>query len=853
MIHAYAARRTAGRTDRRQWDEMVGFHGRVRRGWRDLSAVAEDLGPLGLAAASVEASRLLAEDGVTYRPAGVAEEQTWRLDPLPVFVEEGEWAGLELSLAQRAELLDRLLADLYGARRTIRSGLLPPELVHGHPGFLRPWDRVVAPTGRQLFLAATDLARDSEGAWCVVSDRVQAPSGAGYAMANRRVVSRVLPTLHQQAEIHRLGPFFHAMRLGLEHVAPATAEAPRIVLLTPGMYGETAYEQAFLSVLLGHPLVRGEDLVVTGGRVWQRTLGRLEPVDVILRRVDSWYCDPLDLRPDSELGVAGLIEAARNGSVTVVNSLGAGVLENPALLPFLPALCAELLAEPLRLRSAPTWWCGRAGDHSHVLANLDQLVIKPIARGFGRVTQLGWELPASGLAELRERIAAEPWAWVGQEAVACSTTPSVVGDGLHPRDLVLRAFSVATPTGYQVMTGALARIGGRPVNPAGAAAAPMTKDVWIRNTRGAPVVAPWVREATPSQMVPLTLPPRVIENMFWLGRYAERAEDTARLLRPVLDRWGDFHGSPEPAGAAALTALLGALTAVTATWPGFTGPDAAARSLDPAAELGSLILDDQRPGTLAHAVRRLTEVAGEVREQLSTDTWLVLGSLEHELAKLGGPPGPGERPRGPDTATPTVIGKVMEGLLALSGLIAESLVRDAGWRFLELGRRIERACGVSALLRGALDAAHDPATESLVLESVLIAAESIITYRRRYAARAGVATALDLLVVDRENPRAIAYQLDRIGEALARLPGDDERLAALRDRVAGLRDRIRAVDTAAVATADEHRTRAGLDELLGAVTDGLFELSEAIEANFFVRTAPQRPLSAQPTPVWALG
>jgi uncharacterized alpha-E superfamily protein len=552
--------------------------------------------------------------------------------------------------------------------------------------------------------------------------------------------------------------------------------------------------------------------------------------------------------------VAGLIEAARNGSVTVVNSLGSGVLENPALLPFLPALCAELLSEPLRLRSVPTWWCGRPADRSYVLANLSELVVKPIARGFGRVTQLGWDLSATALGELRDRIAAEPWAWVGQEAVACSTTPSVVGDGLHPRDLVLRAFSVATPGGYQVMTGALARIGGRPVDRAGAAGAPVTKDVWIRNTRGAPSVAPWVREATPSQTVPLTVPPRVIENMFWLGRYAERAEDTARLLRAVLDRWGDFHGSPEPAGAAALTALLGALTAVTSTWPGFTGPDAAQRSLDPAAELGSLILDDQRPGTLAHAVRRLTEVAGEVREQLSTDTWLVLGSLELQLARLGDPPGPDSRPRGPDPATPTAIAKVMEGLLALSGLIAESLVRDAGWRFLELGRRIERACGVSTLLRETLGAVHDPATESLVLESVLIAAESIITYRRRYAARAGVATALDLLVVDRENPRAIAYQLDRIGEALARLPADDDRPAALRDRVAYLRDLVRDVDTAAVAATDEHRTRAGLHELLGSVSDGLFGLSDAIETEFFVRAAPQRTLSAGLTPgAWTFG
>jgi uncharacterized circularly permuted ATP-grasp superfamily protein/uncharacterized alpha-E superfamily protein len=844
MIHAYAARRTSGRPERRQWDEMVGFHGRVRRGWRDLSAVAEELGPLGLAAASAEAARLLVEDGVTYRPPTALEEQTWALDPLPVFIEEGEWAGLELGLAQRTLLLDRLLADLYSQRRTIRSGMIPAELIYGHPGFLRAWDRVVPPSGRQLFLAATDLARDGEGAWCVVADRVQAPSGAGYVMANRRVVSRVLPTLHQQAEIHRLGPFFHAMRLGLEHVAPATAEGPRIVLLTPGMYSETAYEQAFLSVLLGHPLVRGSDLVATDGRVWQKTLGRLEPVDVILRRVDSWYCDPLDLRPDSELGVAGLIEAARNGSVTVVNSLGSGVLENPALLPFLPAVCQDLLDEPLRLRSAPTWWCGHRESRSLVLSRLTELVLKPIARGFGRKTALGWELSASALAELRARVETEPWAWVGQEPIACSTAPSILGDGLHPREMVLRTFSVATAAGFQVMTGGLAQVGVRQSRPGGGPDTPITKDVWIRNTRGAPTVQPWVREATPSQMVPITLSPRVLENMFWLGRYAERAEDTARLLRAVLDRWGDFHGSPEPAGAPALTTLLGTLTTLTATWPGFTGPDAAKRALAPSGELGSLILDDRRPGTLAHAVRRLTEVAGEVREQLSTDTWLVLGSLEHELAGLGDPPAPGAPPRGPDTATPTAIGKVMEGLLALSGLIAESLVRDAGWRFLELGRRIERACGVAALLRGALGAATDPATESLVLESVLIATESIITYRRRYAARAGVATALDLIVVDRENPRAIAYQLDRIGEALGRLPAEDEHSAALRERVAALRELLRGLDTAAVAATDESGTRVALQELAEAITVGLFDLSDAIESDFFVRTAPQRSLSA---------
>lgn len=852
MVHAYAARRTAERGERSRWDEMVGFHGRVRRGWRGLSAIAESLGPAGLAAARTEAARLLAEDRVTYLPLGAAEEQIWGLDPLPVFIEEGEWAGLEPALAQRAELLDRLLHDLYGPRETIRAGLLPTEIVHAHPGFLRAWDRVVAPGTRQLLLAGTDLGRDGDGAWCAVADRVQAPSGAGYAMANRRVVSRVLPALHRQSEIHRLGPFFHAMRLGLEQLAPPTAEAPRVVLLTPGTFSETAYEQAALSSLLGFPLVRGSDLVVSDGRVWQRTLGRLQPVDVILRRVDSWFCDPLDLRPDSELGVAGLIEAARSGSVAVVNSLGAGVLENPGLLPFLPALCARLLDEPLRLRSVPTWWCGEAVGRSHVLARLDELVLKPLGRGVGRTLSYGWELSAAQLDEMRRRIEAEPYAWVGQEAMAFSTAPSVVGNGLAPHDLMLRTFAVASGAGYQVMTGALAQVRTHHGGLTARQAAPVSKDVWIRNTRGTPPGQPWVREATPSQVLPLTVPPRVIENMFWLGRYAERAEETARLLRAVIDRWADFHGSPEPAAAGVLSVLLGTLTTVTATWPGFLGPDSPQRIAAPAAELSSLILDDTRAGSLAYAVRRLTEVAGDVREQLSTDTWLVLGSLDGELSALAAAAPIGGRAGGPDGRTPTAIARVLEGLLALSGLIAESLVRDAGWRFLELGRRIERAQAVTALLSAALDEQRDPVTDSLVLESVLIAAESIITYRRRYTARAGVATALDLLLTDRENPRSIAYQLDRLGESLDRIPADAERIAAVREPLIEVRERIRAADTVALGHVGTDGLRLELRVLLAELRNGLDELATQTERCFFVHGAPQRTLEARAgTSPWA--
>jgi uncharacterized circularly permuted ATP-grasp superfamily protein/uncharacterized alpha-E superfamily protein len=844
MVHAYAAKRTARREERSRWDEMVGFHGRVRRGWRELSAVAESLGPTGLLAAAAEASRLLDEDGVTYRPLGAPEEQTWGLDPLPVFVDEAEWAVLEPGLIQRSRLLEALLHDLYGPRIALRSGALPNEIVHGHPGFLRAWDGVAGGTARQLFLAAADLARGEDGAWCVIADRVQAPSGAGYAMANRRVVSRVLPALHRQSEIHRLGPFFQAMRMGLEQVAPPTAEAPRAVLLTPGTQSETAFEQAYLSTLLGYPLVRGEDLVVADGRVWQQTLGRLEQVDVILRRVDSWYCDPLDLRPDSELGVPGLVEAARAGSVSVVNGLGCGVLENPGLLPFLPGLCQLLLDEPLRMKSVPTWWCGDTEGLLKVRESLATMVVKPLARGIGRTHVYGWELSAEQQSELVARIEAEPWAWVGQEALSCSTAPSILSDDLFPQDLTLRTFAVASGSNYQVMTGGLGQVRTHHGGLTERQAPPTSKDIWIRNTRGAPTVEPWVREATPSQVLPLTISPRVTEDMFWMGRYAERAEDTARLLRAVNDRWADFHNSPELTGAAALAVLLETLTRVTGTTPGFLGVDADTRFAGRADEAISLILDEQREGTLAFAVRRLTEVSGDVREQLSTDTWLVLGGLERELDELRRK----LRTRSVFTAdVPTAIARVLEGLLALSGLIAESLVRDAGWRFCEIGRRVERALHVTTLLEATVTKRGPAQTDSLVFESVLIAAESIITYRRRYQARAGVATVLDLLLADRENPRAVAFQLDRLGESLDRIPAESERITPVRESLAEIRASIRGIDTAALARVGEDGRRADLHELLAGLAKRLNALALDVERIFFVQPAPQRPLDVTAT------
>ena len=364
------------------FDEFAAPDGTPREGWSPLVDGLDDFEQSDLVRAQREVARLLEDDNVTYtpspassrsivdphgRPAALTEPRPWRLDPMPLIVDDREWAGLEAGIVQRAELLDAIMSDLYGARKLLARGHLPAATVLDHDEYLRS---VVgtAVANQRLFMIAADLGRDAAGQWKVLSDRTQAPSGAGFAMQNRRVVSRVLPEVYRQAHLYRLTPFFQAMRLALVEAAPPMVEDPRVVVLSPGTSSETAFDQAFVASLLGFPLLEGSDLTVRNGRVWMRSLGKLEQVDVILRRVDSTWMDALELRGGSRLGVTGLLECVRQGTVSVVNNLGSGVLENPALLPYLPDLCERLLGAPLRLPSVATWWCGEPGSLDHVLA-----------------------------------------------------------------------------------------------------------------------------------------------------------------------------------------------------------------------------------------------------------------------------------------------------------------------------------------------------------------------------------------------------------------------------------------------------------------------------------------------------
>jgi uncharacterized circularly permuted ATP-grasp superfamily protein/uncharacterized alpha-E superfamily protein len=813
-----------------RWDEMVDPARGIREPWREIGSVLRLLGPHGLTAQRRTVARLLEDDGVTYRSYGSQQEQPWLLDPVPMLLDEAQWSELEPALAQRAQLLDLVLTDLYGPRRLIAQGLIPPEVVFGHAGFVRAADQVRLPGPRQLLLAAADLARAPDGQWQVLADHTQAPSGTGYSMANRRVVSRALPGLYRDTRIRRIGPYFHAMRLALQQVSPTQNEVPRVVLLTSGAHSETAFDQAFLATLLGIPLVEGRDLTVRDGAVWQRSIGRLEPVDVILRRVDAWFCDPLELRPDSQLGVPGLVEAARLGNVSVVNGLGTGVLENPALYPYLPRLAEVLLDQPLWLQSVQTWWCGDELSRQHVLSRLDSMVIKPVSRRIVGSSRFGWELSATQRDELARWIAADPIAWVGQEAVLPSTAPGVGAAGLEARAVVLRSFAVADGSSYRLLAGGLSRVapktGAIVVSTQQGAAA---KDVWVLASPTSLVEDRHEPDLVAPERVVAAISPRIAEDLFWLGRYAERAENLGRLAGVMDNRWHDVHHGADPAVGECVRVLRDALVTIAAPWPQLADDG----TQDPHRELCTLIGDEKRTGTLAYDARHIRELASATRDQLSNDTWAVLSGLDRGLRPFA------DGARGD---VPAALSALREALLAFAGLAAESMVRDSGWHFMDAGRRIERALHVARLLGSCLVAARSPAVDALVVESLLIATESIITHRRRYRAESGVDTVLELVVFDRDNPRALAYQLDQLKADVRRIPVAGPLAEHLEERVLRTAARLWAAEAGALAVVDSTGRRTALEKLLGRLVAELHEFATAVEAAHFVQPPSLRQL-----------
>ncbi len=789
-----------------------------------LTSAIDTLTPQSLHRHRRDVARLVADDGVTYGTGPDGQAGPWHVDPLPLLIGAEEWAELERGIDQRARLLDALLTDLSTEQRVLHERIVPAQVVVGHAEFRPITTGIRLPGPRQLPMLATDLARAADGSWTVLSDRTQAPSGAGYAMANRRIVARVLGQLYRDIPLRRLRPFFDFMRQSLLESAPPTDDLPQVVLLTPGPGSETAYDQALLATMLGHPLAQSDDLVLDDGRLWLRTTGRRHQVDVVQRRVDAAWCDSLDLRAESRLGVPGMVAAARRGVLGVVNPFGAGLVENPGLFPFLPAVCRTLLGEDLLLTSPQTWWCGDERSLAHVREHLTDLVIHPTAHAPGTATVRPGRLDAAARETLLATITATPWAWVAQEAAPPSTAPLTTDQGLEPRPVVLRTFGVSVGGDYRFLPGGLARIATDPdtitvTNRSGA----VSKDVWVVEAEDSP--APYaVLSQTPGRArrtgnLP-GLTPRGAGNLFWTGRYSERTQTTARLLMVVDNLVEDNLSRSDTPGHTAMETMLEALTQVSTVVPGFTGPDAERRLADPLPLLRSSMVDARNPGTVAHSAARMTGCAHEVREVLATDTFGVLTRLGWTLSSAS--------EQGSQLRVQEVASRVVEHGQALAGIDAESVIRDEIYAFQDAGRRIERAQMTCRLVRTALATVRPPNTEALVTEAVLRVGDSIITYRRRLAAGQGseipVGAAVHLLLTDPTNPRSVFFSLQRLAEDLVLVPD-----AMIQNEVSAIIDTVAAIDAEEAVLGD----RGGLATLLDEVEQRLRALADRIEHAYF--------------------
>jgi uncharacterized circularly permuted ATP-grasp superfamily protein/uncharacterized alpha-E superfamily protein len=776
-----------------RYDEVVAPDGALRPSWRMLAENAVQLTEDDLRRVGGDIERFLANDGVTYTPPE-QEPGPWRLDPMPLVVDAAEWSVLEVGLAQRTELLNAILVDLYGPQRLLASGVLPPAVVFAHQGFLRVSARASASDPHPLLLAAADLGRNASGEWQVLADRAQAPSGIGYAMENRRVISRVMPELYRRAGLHRMAPFFQALRATLIDSAPGHAPNPRVVVLSPGTLSETAYDQAFVASSLGFPLVEGTDLVMRDGAVWMRVFGRLERVDVILRRVDAAWSDSLELRKGSQLGVAGLSEAVRRGTVRVVNGLGAGVLENPGMLPFMSAMCELLLDEPLRLRSAQTYWTGDERSLAYVLANLDGLAVRTIDNAV--------DLDHHGPDRLRELIRAEPHRFVGQELLPLSQSPTLDARGVHPQTVTLRTFTLRYGSTYRPLVGGLATVMADDL-------VPSSKDVWVLKERpedpdqGLVDVLPLTNVRAPAAMVP-----RVLEDMFWFGRYAERAEDMLRLVLTAHASSEDFRSRPHTAGGASLAVLMAAIARLS-------GSPYPADQLDD--NFRSLLLDPHRPGSVAQSVGALRDAAQSVRDQLSPDTWQAFSWTERAAAHLS--------TYHYSHQVAESAGQMLTGVLSLQGVTA-NMIRDPGWRMICAGRAIERGLQLCHLLAATTTVRRGIDVDRDVHTAVLTAAESAVTHRRRYRGYVRLAGVLELLLTDAENPRSLASGIDELRQHLGAMP---ESTGATRPErlLDDLSDELERADIAAL-TAIEGERRPNLERFLNGYVAQLTRLADSV-------------------------
>ena len=773
-------------------DEMVDGSGNVRSGWAQLINALDDLGPEELASRFERADQYLRDAGVYYRKydGAVGKDRSWPLAHLPLIIEESDWQTITRGLTQRAELLETIVADIYGSNELVQRGLLPPELVARNGEFLRPVSGVQPASGHYLHFCAFELGRGPDGGWWVLGDRTQAPSGAGFALENRVATTRALSEIYGKMHVHRLAGFFRAFRDALNAIA--RDGDGRVGILSPGQHNDTYFEHAYIARYLGFMLLEGEDLVVDDGQVMVRTVSGLKPVSVLWRRMDASFVDPLELRYDSRIGTPGLTEAVRQGSISIVNALGTGILETRAFAAFLPNICRALTGNALELPTIATWWCGGAAERRHVIENFDTMMVgSAFATGLAiedrHDTVIGGTLPPEQKAEMLARLEADGVNFVGQEQVHLSTAPAYVGGKLEPRPMTLRVYAARTSEGWMIMPGGFARIG----SAVDASAIAMQRggqaaDVWVVSQK--PVERVTLLPTVGEKLVRISagsLPSRAADNLIWLGRYAERCEATVRILRAYNARLAESSNPDLP------------LLKDTRAYLDGIGVDA----------------DVPLPPGLLAAIDSAVHSASQIRDRFSPDGWLALTDLRKTARAFS------QRIQAGDDATRAMT-VLLRKLAGFSGLVHENMYRFAGWRFLEIGRRLERGIQIA----GAVAWCTRKQAPEGALDLLLEIGDSVMTHRRRYSVSAGVNSYVDLLVLDGLNPRSVRFQIAELQQQLQQLPGglEDDHLSIAAKSALSLDTELRVSDPEDLTATKLNRLGIEIGNLAGLIADAYF-------------------------------
>jgi uncharacterized circularly permuted ATP-grasp superfamily protein/uncharacterized alpha-E superfamily protein len=769
-------------TDR--YNELLDSNGQLRPHWQALVAQLESEAPTAMRQRQEAVQRQVRDNGVTYNVYADTHgvQRPWDLDVLPLIIAQDEWQHIAASVAQRATLLNKVLLDVYGEQRLLANGQLPPALVYGHSGFLPTCVGIPHYDDLALHSYAADIARAPNGQWWVVADRTQAPTGAGYALENRTIISGAFPELFRDLNIERLSGFFASMRDSLAHwghkvaekqartvpeITPLGAgEPPLVVILTPGPYNETYHEQSFLAGYLGYPLVQGSDLTVRNGVVWLKTVAGLKPIHAIWRRIDDNYCDPLELNAESLLGVAGLAQVARLGNVMIANALGSNLLQSGALLGFLPKLCRSLLGEELRMPSVATWWCGEPAALEYVVNNLDYLVIHPAYPQVQSSPLFGEDLNPEQKQALIARLRAQPDHYIAQEQLDISHAPVLVDQPqaqVSSLAVSLRVYAFATPNGYAIMPGGLARVAsGKDAREVTMQRGGTSKDTWVLSHRNQPPFSLLRKTSSSRDLVRENtyLSSRMAENLFWYGRYCVRNLQKAIMLRATIRALVEYTPDTRAGEWATMQGLCQWFDllptakdeAALAAWQPWTDDDIAPLLIE--------AVFSQQSASLTTSVQQLFQQAFNLRERISNDHWRTVNTLSRQFINRH------QQPSLQDAMA--AIELAINHFVTLTGFAMDWMTRDLGWRFMSLGRRIERLQFMCVLLSRALNM---PVQSNL--EWLLQVTNNLVTYRARYAAQPEWLPVLDLLLMDENNPNAIVFQIKGLLKYLEEMDAQD--------------------------------------------------------------------------------